>query len=315
MIDLFAGAGLFSFAFRQVGFALERAYEVERDAAATYRANLGERIEVRDLAHTKPEGRCDVLIAGPPCQGFSRLGRCDDTRNGLSLLIPKWVRATKPSVVVIENVPQFVHTAVWRRLARSLARAGYIVSVWTLDAADVGVAQHRLRSFTFASLNGEITMTHRRRPTPTVADAWHGLPRRPDGLNHHYSPVPSALALERMKHIPAGGDRRDIVRRAPHLAPPSWSTLRGNDVTDVWGRLRWHEPSNTLKTTLLNASKGRYIHPSQNRVLSLREAARLHSIPDSWCFEGRPYPVARQIGNSVPPALGRTVARAVLTAL
>ena len=77
------------------------------------------------------------------------------------------------------------------------------------------------------------------------------------------------------------------------------------------GRLVWDEPANTLRTALLNPSKGRYVHPEQNRVITLREAARLHSIPDDWTFVGTPYQVARQIGNSVPPKLGRAVARAI----
>lgn len=112
-----------------------------------------------------------------------------------------------------------------------------------------------------------------------------------------------------MELIPAGGDKRDILRRAPHLAPPSWHRTTC-EVTDVWGRLDWDAPANTLRTCLLNPSKGRYIHPEQHRVISLREAARLHSIPDSWSFAGTPYQVARQIGNSVPPKLGAVVARA-----
>ena len=113
-----------------------------------------------------------------------------------------------------------------------------------------------------------------------------------------------------MKVIPPGGDKRDIMRAAPELAPPSWWRTQ-SAVTDVWGRLHWDRPSNTLRTRLLNASKGRYIHPDQHRVMTLREAARLHSIPDTWRLDGYAYHVAQQIGNSVPPRLGRAVARTV----
>jgi len=110
--------------------------------------------------------------------------------------------------------------------------------------------------------------------------------------------------------IPEGGDKRDIMRAAPELAPPSWWSFPGQ-LTDVWGRMEWDRPANTLRTCLQNASKGRYIHPEQERVISLREAARLHSIEDTWSFSGLPTQVARQIGNSVPPRLGRAVARCV----
>jgi DNA (cytosine-5)-methyltransferase 1 len=113
-----------------------------------------------------------------------------------------------------------------------------------------------------------------------------------------------------MRVIRPGGDKRDVMRYAPELTPPSWWRLRCQ-VTDAWGRMEWDRPSNTIRTALQNPSKGRYIHPEQHRVISLREAARLHTIPDGWRFAGSPKQVARQIGNSVPPSLGRAVARAV----
>lgn len=104
------------------------------------------------------------------------------------------------------------------------------------------------------------------------------------------------------------------MRSAPSLAPSSWWRVRCQ-ATDVWGRMLWDEPANTLRTALQNPSKGRYIHPERHRVISLREAARLHSVPDSWTFVGTHYQVARQIGNGVPWQLGRAVARAVRRSL
>jgi DNA (cytosine-5)-methyltransferase 1 len=151
-------------------------------------------------------------------------------------------------------------------------------------------------------------------PQRTVREAWQGLPAEPDGKNHHYAPKPTLLALERIRLIQPGGDKRDVLLLRPDLAPPSWRRSR-TEITDVWGRMEWDRPSNTLRTALLNVSKGRYIHPEQHRVISLREAARLQSIPDEWQFATEPYPIARQIGNSVPPLLGLAVARAVREAL
>ena len=106
----------------------------------------------------------------------------------------------------------------------------------------------------------------------TVRQAWEGLPEMPSGLNGHVARIPSKIALARMKVIPPGGDKRDVLRTAPLLAPPSWWKISG-EATDVWGRMLWNEPCNTLRTALLNASKGRYIHTEQNRVITLREAA------------------------------------------
>ena len=317
MVDLFSGGGLFSYAFAEEGFTLLKAVEKDKVAAATYAMNLGDHVECADVFVCKPKGECDVLIAGPPCQGFSTLGKRDaaDPRNCLSLEAVRWARTLNPKVVVVENVPAFVESLVWRQLVAEFERTGYVVRASVLDAYEMGAPQLRTRSFTTASVVG---MPVVRRTiadgVATVREAWAGLATVPNGRNHHYSPEPSPLALSRMRVIPMGGDKRDVMRRAPELAPPSWWKVQ-SEVTDVWGRMEWDRPCNTLRTALQNASKGRYIHPEQNRVISLREAARLHTIPDEWKFAGTPTQIARQIGNSVPPALGRAVARSVRQAL
>ncbi len=313
VIDLFAGAGLFSYAFAREGFKITRAIELDPIAAATYTENLGDHIVCQDIRTVEPAGSCDVLVGGPPCQGFSTLGKRqeDDPRNKLSMEMARWSGILRPKIVVIENVAAFLASTAWQELADILARQGYSVTSQVVNAYDMGAAQLRSRSFTIASRVGKLEIKRAvRRRVRTVREAWKGLPTHPDGHNHHYAPEPSELALSRMTIIPEGGDKRDVLRLAPELAPPSWTKVAG-EVTDVWGRLRWDRPSNTLRTALQNASKGRYIHPEQNRVISLREAARLHSIPDDWTFEGLPTQIARQIGNSVPPVLGRAVARAV----
>lgn len=314
VVDLFAGAGLFSHAFQAEGFKIIRSVEIERAAAKTYVANLGDHVVVDDVLRVRPEGRCEVLIAGPPCQGFSTLGKMDDNdlRNRLSLEVVRWAKVMKPRTVVIENVAPFLRSDVWARVRRELERLGYDVEATVLNALDFGVPQKRFRSFTFATLKGTIIPKRLRFFTAsTVRQAWQGLSRIPNGKNNHFAPTPSKLTLSRMELIPPEGDRWALVEKAPELLPQSLIRL-GSNATDVWSRLRWDEPSNTLRTTSLHPSKGRYIHPEQNRVLSLREAARLHSIPDSWKFEGDPYQIARQIGNSVPPGLGRAIAKAVM---
>jgi DNA (cytosine-5)-methyltransferase 1 len=245
------------------------------------------------------------------------LGTRDETdpRNRLSLKVAVWAEALSPKIVVIENVPTFLGSAYWEQLKASLEALGYSTSAVVLNAVEYGLPQIRRRCFAFASKRGLPQIDSRWHGKPkTVRQAWEGLPSEPTGENGHVAPKPSAIALARMKVIPPGGDKRDVLRLAPHLAPKSWGKIRG-EATDVWGRMVWDEPCNTLRTALLNASKGRYIHPEQNRVITLREAARLHSIPDGWRFVGTPYQVARQIGNGVPPALGRVVARAVIRLL
>jgi len=315
VVDLFSGAGFLSHAFRREGFEIRHAIEADPAAAATYSKNLGQHVIVADVRRVRPNGKCDVLIAGPPCQGFSSLGKRDsnDPRNLLSLEVLRWAQEVRPQVVVIENVARFVESRVWWRVTTGLRRLGFDIEATVLNAKDFGVPQLRLRSFTIAWRGGSPPpLIERGRGTrvETVRQAWVGLPAYPDGQNNHYAPAPSAIALARFRCIPPGGDKRDVMRRRPGLAPPSWWKIAG-EATDVWGRMDWDRPSNTLRTCFNSASKGRYVHPEQHRVISLREAARLQSVPDSFSFLGWPFEIARQIGNGVPPALGRSVARAV----
>ena len=317
VVDLFAGAGLLSYAFLQEGFSISLAIEKDSRAAETYRRNVGNHVICSDIDNVAPHAECDALIGGPPCQGFSTLGKrfAADPRNNLAMHFVHWAQKLDPQIVVVENVIAFVRTPQWSRLVSGLQRLGYHVYAELLDAADFGVAQKRRRSFTIATRIATFPIRPLRRFShATVRDAWEGLPRRPDRRNWHYSPQPSAIALARMQKIPPGGGKADLMRAAPDLCPPSWWRSRV-ELTDVWGRLRWDEPSNTVRTCFNNASKGRYIHPEQNRVISIREAARLQSIPDQFQFSGYAIDAARQIGNGVPPALGCAVARAVWQAL
>jgi DNA (cytosine-5)-methyltransferase 1 len=317
VVDLFAGAGLFSRAFRDLGFRVDRAIELDPVAAETYALNNGRHVEVADV-RKRDTSACDILIAGPPCQGFSTLGSRNpsDPRNLLSLEVVRWARATRPLIVVVENVAAFLKAPVWALLKNELESIGYEVSAGIYDAVDFGVAQRRARSFTFASRVGLPQLNPDKRATGPVSvkEAWEGLPPTPNGRNQHYAPEPTPLARSRMRVIPTGGDKRDLMRHAPQLCPPSWWKTR-NEVTDIWGRMLWEEPANTLRTGLLDPTKGRYIHPEQDRVISLREAARLHSIDDTWVFHGSPSRIARQIGNSVPPLLGRAIAGAIAKAM
>ncbi len=313
VVDLFAGAGLLSHAFAIERFRIVRAIEQNAVAAATYRRNVGDHVEVADIRNLTPQGECDVLIGGPPCQGFSTLGSriMSDPRNRLTMKMAEWAEVLRPKVVVVENVPSFLSSKHWADLKRRFESLGYNVSSVLLNAADFGVAQLRCRCFIFASrINAPEAPISRQKNYTTVREAWDGLPAKPNNVNGHDARLPSPLALARMRVIPPGGDKRDVLRTAPHLSPKSWAKI-GGQATDVWGRILWDEPSNTLRTALLNPSKGRYIHPVQHRVITLREAARLQSIPDSWQLIGTPYQVARQIGNGVPPLLGRAVARCV----
>jgi DNA (cytosine-5)-methyltransferase 1 len=311
-IDMFSGAGLFSAGMSAAGFTQALAVEVDRSAARSYARNVSSNVLCRSVLDAPEDMKADILLAGPPCQGFSTLGRRDplDARNALSLAILPWVDRAQPSVVVIENVPPFLKSMQWQMLRDALSYRGFDVTAWELDAADFGVAQFRRRAFTIASRIGQPAP-----PAPcvlrkTVREVFDKPISHADPL--HVWPKPSALALQRIMLVPPGGDKRDVLRAQPDLCPPSWAEV-GCQATDVWGRIKLDQPANTLRCSFLNPSKGRYIHPTENRVLSLREGARLQGIPDHWSFQGELYPIARQIGNGVPVPLAQAVGLAVGT--
>lgn len=316
-VDLFAGAGLFSAGLMRAGFEPALAVELAPDAAASYRRNVFDCVVQGSVSEPMRVPRADVLIAGPPCQGFSTLGRRDpsDARNDLSLTILPWIKAARPQIVVVENVPPFITSTQWARLKRGLKALGFTVAVWQLEAAQFGTPQRRRRAFTIASRRGSIEPPRPRSAPVTAGEVLFDRSRPLQASDPmHVWPEPKGLAAKRIRLVPPRGDKRDIVAKAPSLCPPSWFSI-GCQATDAWGRLDPNEPANTIRCTFQNPSKGRYLHPVENRVLSLREGARLQGVPDDWIFEGLPYPIARQIGNGVPVNLAAAVGRRIAASL
>lgn len=309
-VDLFSGAGLFSCGFVQAGLRPVMAIDVSRDAIASYNRNVAPVGACGSVSELDILPECEVLIAGPPCQGFSTLGRRDplDERNALALEVVRLASSNRPDVVVIENVPPFLKSDAWARVRSGFEALDYQITTWELDAAEYGAPQHRTRAFTIASLVGRPV-----KPTPAEIPIPARIALdRPIAANDrmHRWPAPTPLAAGRMARIPFKGDKRDLMSAAPEMCPPSWKAV-GCQATDVWGRIDPDKPVNTLRCAFQNPSKGRYIHPTEDRVLSLREGARLQGVPDNWDFVGRNYPVARQIGNGVPVPLANAVAQSV----
>lgn len=312
--ELFAGAGLMSEGFRRHGFKTVFAAEMDARAVRSFNRNLEPVAEVWDATKVRRDIKSRIILAGPPCQGFSSLGKrqAHDERNKLSLTVVDWAIANDTDVIVIENVPQFLTSEYWAKIKRRMKRLGYESAEWELDAADFGAAQHRVRAFAILS---RIGLPSKPNATvdryQTVKQAFSGLSRRRNDPMH-IAPVPTALAEQRFRIIPKNGDKRDVMRKAAHICPPSWMKM-GAQAVDVWGRMNFDKPANTLRCAFQNPSKGRYIHPKENRVITLREGARLQGVPDNWIFEGDRSSIARQIGNGVPIPLAEAIARTILS--
>lgn len=338
-LDLFAGAGGLSLGFEQsgVGYAPEFAVELDPAAARTYKGHFGCEVYDGPIEDVVDFPLADVIIGGPPCQGFSPLGRDRDdlSRGQLNELWQQFLRAVrqvKPKAFVIENVPEFQRSAQFGRLLQLLDDdpdlTPYRYAYGVLHAADYGVPQSRRRGILMAVKGVEDVpwpppVTHgpgtkTGQPHRTVKDAIGDLPMRTTGFdvafsrtgdqNLHFGRRPRESSLERYRAIPEGGNRFDLARNRPDLLPRCWAEkLTGT--TDVMGRLWWDRPSVTIRTEFFKPEKGRYLHPEADRPISHREAARLQSFPDDFVFEGTKIEIARQIGNAVPVGLGEALAR------
>ncbi|RIX27850.1 DNA cytosine methyltransferase [Amnibacterium setariae] len=352
-LDLFAGAGGLTAGFHAASPRIETAIAVEWDlaAAASFEANFGEGTawggSIQSwLAEAEMPTGVDIVIGGPPCQGFSTLGKQDaeDERNYLWLKYAETIRRVRPKYFVVENVAAFAKSAQFQDFTAAVQPGGLLEDYdfdWRiLNAADYGAAQARKR----AVLIGH----HRDLPAPgfpepshigrhrTVWDALQGERKVPfetiderglqprlteyggrvfegafSGIELHTGRNYTPLSLKRFAAIPVGGNRFDLPR---HLEARCWRDHRRGSA-DVMGRLHWDKPSVTIRTEFFKPEKGRYLHPEAMRAITHWEAAILQGFPDDYRFIGTRTAIAKQIGNAVPIPLGRAIATQLLDAL
>ena len=329
IIDLFSGAGGMTQGFHWVGFASKLAIDFDHDSCLTYKHNFPyTRVihqNINKLDNKKilklSGGNVDVIIGGPPCQGFSQLGKklINDPRNQLWREFLRIVKLLKPKVWIMENVPDLLKSQEFEEIKKQTQKIGYHIKARVLNAADYGVPQRRQRAIIIAALkeNGLVSpvpthvnpekrnlLTGNMENWVTVKKAFNNLPLIPTGENHHNSRKPSILSIKRYGAIPPGGNRFNLPTE---LQPPCWRKKRTGS-TDVFGRLWWNKPSLTIRTEFYKPEKGRYIHPSEDRPITLREGARLQTFPDTFKFIGSQTSVGRQIGNAVPCTLAHAIA-------
>lgn len=343
--DLFSGAGGLSQGLLEASskFEMVQAVEMDIDAALTYRANFN----TAEVVHSPIEewlkngeiAPCDVIVGGPPCQGFSTLGKqiVDDEKNLLWRAYAQVVKQAAPRYFVMENVPQFEKSPQKDVFLEELDGGmleNYSATIHQVNTVDYGSPQSRKRMIILGSRKD---CSRLQMPLPplfqskvaTVSDAFRGLPAQvtatdlpirftdsPEGrrpgpfftselhLTRRYEPI----SKERFAHIPPGGNRFDLP---DDLKSPCWLKHKSGS-GDVMGRLSWDRPSVTIRTEFFKPEKGRYLHPEENRAITHHEAARLMGFPDHFKWVGSKTSIARQIGNAVPIPLGTAIGTELL---
>jgi DNA (cytosine-5)-methyltransferase 1 len=360
IVDLFAGAGGLTLGFtKALGHAFAPVWSNDFNAYATrtYNANFGNHCTTGDILEIVENRineipKADVVIGGPPCQGFSLLNkqRNGDPRKQLWRPYLKIVEHSGAKVFVMENVPQLLGSEEHDEIAKVASSLGFKMAFAKLCAADYGVPQTRWRAFIIGCKFADPAeffppkKTHQRPSNKgtgklfsgdtelyvtrasqwrTVRDAIGDLPP-PEGteirdvsppLDLHFGRTPTPMSMKRYRAIPEEGmNRFDLQKNAPELTPACW-IRKTKGGTDLFGRLWWDRPAFTIRTEFFKPEKGRYLHPCQNRPITHREAARLQSFPDSFRFTGSKIEIARQIGNAVPPMLAARIADCVFAML
>lgn len=328
-IDLFSGCGGLSQGLKQAGLKVIAAIESDDLAVQTYRSNHPRvRIcenDIRKIAARTlmtelglKSGELDVLAGCPPCQGFSVLrtrngaSQRRDKRNGLIAEMLRFIRAFRPKAVMLENVPGLSAHWSFHKLCRDLRRLGYRVRWDVKDARYYGVPQRRKRLILVAGRGFEIPLAPESDTIRTVRHAIGHLGKAGktrDAL-HNLPEYRSARIIDLIKVIPKDGGSRGDLPRSRQLK----CHKRCDGFSDIYGRMAWDEPSPTITGGCFNPSKGRFLHPNENRAITLREAALLQSFPQKYRFpiDASKEAVALMIGNALPPAFTKRHAAQII---
>ena len=343
--DLFCGAGGLSCGFREAGFETVVAADFNDSAIETHRANFGPHAVIHDLSHLIALPEVDVIVGGPPCQGFSSAGmrKVGDARNTLVSAFANHVVHYRPMAFVFENVEGFLTTDSGNfvfDLLEPVIRAGYRLHVRKVSAANYGVPQHRKRVLVIGGRGWDPTFpeaTHsafgapgaRRAAkhlpkTETLEEALRDLPPAatiPPGVpqGHYYKPLEGvdlkrAMALkpgETMRDLPEELHHESYRRRAFRRVMDGTPTERRGGAPAGIRRLRPDEPSKAIT----GGARSEFLHPYEHRPLTIRECARLQTFQDTFEFLGNPSDQGQLIGNAVPPRLARVIATQLLADL
>ncbi len=333
-IDLFSGAGGLSQGLKQAGFDVVGAVESVPTYAESYQMNHPKtNLKLSDITKIDPEeymkelglnpGELDLLAGCPPCQGYSTIGtrnrgQRNDPRNELVYEVLRFALAFQPKTIMMENVPALDKDDRLKNLINELEKIGYNVDHKVLKMSNYSVPQSRRRMIMLASRFDDIEVVKQEldeSKMATVRDAIAFLPvagesgdRLHDTLSNPTDRIKKLISM-----IPKNGGSRTDLGEEHQLE----CHKRTNGFRDVYGRMAWDKPSPTMTGGCNNASKGRFLHPEEDRVITLREAALLQTFPVDYkfSFNSGKAGVAMMIGNALPPTFIEFHARNVLSHL
>lgn len=311
-ISLFSGSGGLDLGFLRTGkYSIEYANDIDQKACETYRFNIGDHIECKDIAKLHSFPKANMIIGGPPCQGFSTGNpnrMLSDPRNWLFKEYIRILNETNPECFLFENVTGILSLErgkLFRMILSVFEDAGYQVSNAILNAANFGVPQNRKRVFIVGvrkDLNKAFRFPSAKINPPlfgtfkTVRDAILINSLNETDPNHSISKV-SQLNAERLKHIPPGGSMKNCPAELQN----------SSDLNRAMRRLDPDKPS----FTIVHNNCDHYYHPLKDRRITIREMALLQSYPSDFIFLGSKSQQSMQVGNSVPPDLSFEIAASI----
>ncbi len=347
VIDLFSGCGGSALGFKQAGFEIKVALDIDKAASNTFRKNFPETcVLTEDVTTVSGKALLEsaglnngddlILLGCPPCQGFSTARRnsqrLTDPRNQLINEFVRLVKEIRPSYFVMENVPGLakrIGSTLFSNAIKEFSVAGYEIIYDIFDTADFGIPQRRKRLVLMGTREKNVRLSFPKKTHEdplrnsgalprwvTVRDTIANLVHISAGEKSERDPMHSSANLsetnlKRMKSTPPDGGGREFWNEELVLE----CHKDKNGFKDVYGRMKWDSPSPTITGGCTMISKGRFGHPEQNRAISLREAARLQTFPDSFIFEGNFGQIADQIGNAVPVLLTKRIGDALMESI
>ncbi|MDE5548909.1 MAG: DNA (cytosine-5-)-methyltransferase, partial [Clostridia bacterium] len=346
VLDLFCGAGGFSSGLEMIdNYSTEVGLDCDKYAIETFSKNfpnatpicgdiLDDAIKKQVIAESKKRN-VNMIIGGPPCQGFSLKGKnlgIFDERNYLFREYLNVVKEIRPDVFIIENVKNILNSSnhYFRdAITKEIEELGYIVNYGVVNAKNYGVPQNRERAIFIASKTKFINFPNSQETTTTVRDAISDLAYLESGdgdilsdytsdslsnyqkllrgkkLQYHKASEHSKVAIEKLKLIPPEKGKEYLPKEM--LGKQKFST--------TWSRLEWDNVSPTIDTRFDTPSNGKNSHPYLNRAITPREAARIQSFSDDFYFCGPKVAVCKQIGNAVPPLLAKAIGKQICAEL